>query len=69
MTFVFPVDWHPVAIFGYDAFFVFLGLIMIPFSTMYLVKGGRKELSMDKVFYFLILFMLGWAFFIGGIMP
>ncbi len=67
--FIFVVGWHPVATFGYDAFFVFMGLIMIPFSTMYLVKGGRKELSSDKVFYFLVLFMLGWGFFIGGIMP
>lgn len=68
-TLIFTVSWDPVAQFGYDAFFIFMGLIMIPFSTIYLVKGGRKELSQDKVFYFLIMFMMGWAFFIGGIMP
>ena len=64
---IFNVTWHPVATFGYEAILIFLGLIMIPLSTMYLVKGGREELSSDKVFYFLILFMLGWGFFIGGI--
>ncbi|MHA1952151.1 MAG: DUF2341 domain-containing protein, partial [Candidatus Thorarchaeota archaeon] len=47
-TLIFPVGWDPTFQFGYDAFFIFLGLIMIPTSTMYLVRGGRKEASMDK---------------------
>jgi len=65
-TFYFPIggiDW------GMDAFFIFLGLIMIPASTMYLVRGGRKEMSTDKLFFGLILFFMGWALVIGGIMP
>ena len=46
---------------------VFLGLCMIPASTLYLVKGGKDNLSMNKVFFFLVAFMLGWAIFLGGI--
>ncbi len=67
--FIFPMGWHPIAQFGYDAFFIFLGLIMIPASTMYLVRGGRKDMSMDKVFYGLIVFAVGLGLLIGGIMP
>jgi hypothetical protein len=48
---------------------ILLGMIMIPASGMYLVKGGRKEASMDKVFFALVAFMLGWALLIGGILP
>jgi len=66
---IFPVGWDPVAQFGYDMFFIVLGLIMIPASTMYLVRGGRSEISMDKVFMFLLLFIAGWGLFLGGITP
>ena len=66
---IFHVGWDPVFQFGYDTFFIFLGLIMIVASTMYLVRGGKDELSSDKFFYFLILFIMGWALFVGGIMP
>lgn len=45
------------------------GMIMIPASTMFLVKGGKNELSFDKFFLFLIVFVMGWAFVIGGILP
>lgn len=65
----FQVGWTPEFQFGYDAFFIFLGLIMIPTSTMYLVKGGRKEMSTDKLFYGLVIFVLGFGFLIGGILP
>lgn len=68
-VFFFPINWDPTAQFGYDAFFIFLGLIMIPASTIYLVRGGRKEMSMDKVFYGLIVFCVGLGLLIGGIMP
>ena len=46
---------------------IFGGLIMIPASTLYIVKGGRSEMSSDKLFYFLIAFIMGWALVIGGI--
>ena len=69
VTFIFHVGWDPVFQFGYDAVFIFAGLILIPLSTIFLVRGGRKDLSMDKTFYFLILFMVGLGLLIGGIMP
>jgi hypothetical protein len=52
---------------GLDMLLIFLGLIMIPASTLYIVKGGRSEMSSDKLFYFLIAFIIGWALVIGGI--
>lgn len=67
--FIFPIGWDPVFQFGFDAFFIFAGLIMMPLSTMYIVRGGRKEASMDKLFYALIIFVVGLGLFIGGIMP
>lgn len=69
MQFIFRINWDPAAQFGYDAFFIFLGLIMIPASTVYLVRGGKKEMSTDKIFYALILFFMGVGLVIGGIMP
>ncbi len=52
-----------------DFFFILVGLIMIPVSTLYLVRGGRDKLGNNKVFYFLLIFFMGWAFILGGIMP
>jgi len=69
VEFIFDVDWHPVAQFGYDMFFILAGLIMIPASTMYLVRGGRKEMSRDKLFYALIIFFVGLGLLIGGVSP
>lgn len=66
---IFPVSWHPVALFGYNAFFVFLGLIMIPASTMYIVRGGKREMSRNKLFYALIIFFVGLGLLIDGVMP
>jgi hypothetical protein len=54
---------------GFQTSFVILGLIMIPASSLYLVRGGKDAMSRDKLFYGLIIFFIGWAFFIGGIMP
>lgn len=67
--FIFPVSWDPITQFGYDMFFVALGLIMIPASTLYLVRGGRKEMNRDKLFYGLIMLIVGLGLLIGGIMP
>lgn len=66
---IFQIGWSPEIQFGYDAIFIFLGLIMIPASTMYLAWGGRKAMSADKLFYGLVIFALGFGFLIGGIMP
>ena len=46
---------------------IFGGLILIPASTLYAVKGGREEMNTDKLFYVLIAFVIGWALVIGGI--
>ena len=73
-------EWHIVGIaiiyfstpldtWGLYTAIMILGLIMIPVSGLYLVKGGRKEASMNKVYYALIIFFVGWALFLGGIMP
>lgn len=67
--FIFPVGWDPTFQFGYDAAFIFAGLLLLPASTIYLVRGGRKGMSSDKVFFFLVMFMMGLGLFIGGIMP
>lgn len=66
---LFPVAWHPVAQFGFDMLFIVLGLIMIPASTIYLVRGGWKEMSMDKVFLGLLLLIMGFGLVIGGVTP
>jgi len=52
-----------------NGFFIFLGLIMIPASSLYLVRGGKSEMSTTKLFYVLVVFFIGWALLIGGIMP
>ena len=52
-----------------QAWLVFLGLIMIPASTIYLVHGGRKKASLDKLFFGLVVFFIGFALLLGGIMP
>lgn len=65
-TLYFRVSFHP---WGFDTALIILGLCMIPASTIYLVFGGRKNLSSDKVFYALIAFLLGWGLVIAGILP
>ena len=50
-----------------NVLFVFCGLGMIPVSIIYLVKGGKDDASMNKVFYGLVAFIFGWALFLGGI--
>jgi len=52
---------------GLNMALILLGLIMIPASTLYAVKGGKDEMSTDKLFYVLIAFVIGWALVLGGI--
>jgi hypothetical protein len=61
--------WFEVPVFtgSFDALLIFLGLILIPASTLYFVKGGKDEMSGNKVYYCLIAFVIGWALFLGGI--
>ena len=52
---------------GINVLLIFFGLCLIPISVIYLVKGGKDDASMDKVFYGLVAFIFGWALFLGGI--
>lgn len=74
------VEWHeaaelellfpvPIDRWGLTTGITLLGLVMIPVSGLYLVKGGRKEASNEKLFYALILFFTGCGLLVGGIMP
>ena len=62
LVFIVPIDET-----GLNMLLVFLGLGMIPVSVIYLVWGGKNEMSMDKVFYGIVVFIFGWALFLGGI--
>jgi len=63
LLFVIPVDET-----GLNMLLIFLGLCMIPFSTLFLVWGGKNNMNSDKLFFGLIAFVMGWALFLGGIM-
>lgn len=52
---------------GINMLLLFLGLFMIPASTLYLAKGGKDEMSMDKFFFGLLAFVMGIALFLAGI--
>ena len=69
IEFFLHVGWDANTQFGFDMLFIVLGLIMIPASTMYLVRGGRKEMSTDKVFLGLLLLFMGIGLVIGGVTP
>jgi hypothetical protein len=62
LRFIIPLDTWAL-----DMFLIILGLCMIPSSTVYLAYSYRHGINSDKVYYALIAFMLGWAFFFGGI--
>lgn len=58
----------PFDMWGINTATIFLGLIMIPVSSLYLAHGVKHDRSMDRLFYGLIVFFIGWALLIGGIM-
>ena len=71
-------EWNvindPVVIFSvafdtwsFDILLLFLGLVIIPLSTLYLAYGGKNNMSTDKLLYGLLAFVMGWGLFIGGI--
>jgi len=73
-------EWHevgeanlyfsvPFDMWGFDTGLIILGLIMIPVSTMYLAYGAKHDHSSDRLFYGLIIFMVGCGLFVGGILP
>lgn len=59
----------PIQGWGLNTAFVILGLVMIPASSLYLVRGGKDAMNTDKLFYVLVIFFVGWALLVGGIMP
>ena len=54
---------------GYNMALVFAGLIMIPVSTMYLAYGVKHDRSSERMFYGLIIFMVGFGLLVSGITP
>ena len=52
---------------GINMFLIIFGLVLVPLSSMYLVKGGKSEMSTNKLFFGLIIFLMGWGLFLGGI--
>lgn len=50
-------------------FYIIGGMVLVIASGVYLVKGGKDEMSTDKLLFFLMAFMVGWGLIIGGVMP
>lgn len=69
MTLIFDSPVSTSQLWTLNAWYIVLGMILVPASGLYLVYGGRKNLSSDKVFYALIAFMIGWGLIVGGILP
>lgn len=61
------VFYIPIGEFTIQFLLMIMGLVMIPFSTVFLVKGGKDELNRDKLFLFLMIFFMGWALVLGGL--
>ena len=75
-----PPYWHiinsPILLFsvsfdmwGFDTALIILGLVMIPVSTIFLAYSAKNDRSSDRLFYGLIIFMVGCGLFIGGVLP
>ncbi|HUW45529.1 MAG TPA: hypothetical protein VMW50_07005, partial [Dehalococcoidia bacterium] len=52
---------------GLNWWLIILGMCMVPASGVYFVLGGKDKMSMDKVFYCIVAFMLGWALIFIGV--
>jgi hypothetical protein len=59
----------PIDTFSLHSLLILIGLIMIPASTLYLVANGTDSIDSKKIFVFFILFLFGWALFLGVINP
>ena len=59
----------PFDMWGLNTAYIILGLVMIPVSTIYLAYGAKNDRSSNRLFYGLIIFMLGCGLFIGGVLP
>lgn len=59
-----PIDQEKL-----EAWFMLLGLIMIPTSTTILAIGAKtRRINRDILLVALIIFVIGWGLFLGGIM-
>ena len=68
-TLYFTVEFTEATQWALNNWYILLGMGLVVASGIFLVKGGKDELSMNKFFYVIIAFMIGWALIIGGIMP
>ena len=59
----------PFDMWGYNTGLIILGLVMIPVSTIYLAYGAKHDRSSDRLFFGLMIFILGCGLFIGGVLP
>jgi len=66
---IFHVPLSSETLWAINAWYILLGMLLVPASGLYLVKGGRKEASLDKFYFAMIMFFVGWALIIGGVMP
>ncbi|MCK5139627.1 MAG: DUF2341 domain-containing protein, partial [Thermodesulfovibrionia bacterium] len=73
----YEASWHVVASisfwftvdideWGLNVLLIILGLVMIPTSGLYLAYGVKHDRSSDRLFYGLMIFILGCGLFIGG---
>lgn len=69
MDVYFIISLSQETLWALNNFYILFGMGLVIFSGLYLVKGKRDELSMDKVFYFILAFLIGWGLIIGGVMP
>jgi hypothetical protein len=59
----------PFDMWGYNTGLILLGLIMIPTSSLYLAYGVKHDRSSNRLYYGIIIFLVGCGLFIGGILP
>lgn len=78
-----PLIWHLIddaplqiiiripaeSLWALNNLYILLGAGLVIGCGLYLVKGGKNEVSMNKVYYVIVAFMIGWALIIGGVMP
>lgn len=68
-TFYIVIDMSPATRWAFENIIATVGLAMFVGSGIFLVYGGKEKLSMDKLLYAIVLFMVGLGLFIGGITP
>jgi len=67
LIFWLPID--PASLWALNNLYILLGAGLVIGCGVYLVKGGKNDLSMNKFYYVIVAFLIGWALIIGGVMP